>query len=283
MVSTSQTINIANSPNPIFNLSSPIVAVPYDLNLSASLNSGESAKWYLNDELISESANLVQTIDSVGLYFVSLEISNEQGCTETMNKQLSARKPELNIALNNIQAIEGNGFTEFILTLSNKGSLVPDYYNLSLNFGEYSVTERLETEILPEKLKNERLSVQLSPEQLLGVDRVCVEAVAVKGAFEESNTADNRSCINITSAFNVLPLYPNPSKNNITIPIIIPQSASVEFLIEQSDGKTAKQFNRPLEAGYNEITLSKDDLKEGIYFVRIRYNQNEVVRKVVFY
>jgi hypothetical protein len=54
-------------------------------------------------------------------------------------------------------------------------------------------------------------------------------------------------------------------------------------LIEQSDGKTAKQFNRPLEAGYNEITLSKDDLKEGIYFVRIRYNQNEVVRKVVFY
>jgi len=283
MVSISQTINIANSPNPNFILSSPIVAVPYDLNLSTSLNSGESAKWYINDELISESSNLVQSIDSVGLYFVSLEISNEQGCTETMNKQLSARKPELNIALNNIQAVEGNGFTEFILTLSNKGSLVPDYYNLSLNFDEYSVTERLETEILPEKLKNERLSVQLSSDQLRGIDRICIEAIAVKGAFEESNITDNRSCINITSDFKVLPVYPNPSRKNITIPIILPQSGMVEFLVEQSDGKTAQQFNQSLEAGYNEIVLSKADLKEGIYFIRIRYNQKEDVRKIVFY
>ncbi len=282
-VSKSETITISDVPQPDFTLPSPIVAAPYELNLTSPLTTGESANWYVNNKLVETAAELSTTIDSAGTYFIGLELINNAGCRTILNKQLSVRQPTLNISISNLQATDTDDFKEFVITLSNKGSLVPDYYNLTINFGEFSVTERVDVEVLPETLKNKRLSVQLSSAQLKGIDKVCIEAEAIKGAFQETTLADNRSCISLTSGFKVLPLYPNPARNSATIPLILPENGTVAFLVEQSDGKSALKFNADLVAGYNEVSLPKGNLSEGIYFIRIRYQQTELLKKVVFY
>jgi len=280
---STKTINISEQAVADFTFDRNIVAVPFKIELEADISNDEMARWLLNDELISDSAILNLEVNTAGLYFLSLEVSNAGGCTQVINKQINAQLPVLNISAGNLRAVDNNNFTEFLLTITNNGSLVPDSYNVTISFDNFTITERVDVEILPTETKNQRLSLQLSESQLNGINSVCIEVEAIKDNFEDNTPSNNSACVSLTADFKVLTIFPNPAKSDVSIPIILPEKGTVAFLVEQSDGKSALKFNADLEAGYNEVRLPKGNLGAGIYFIRIRYQQTELVRKVVFY
>jgi hypothetical protein len=77
-----------------------------------------------------------------------------------------------------------------------------------------------------------------------------------------------------------LSMYPNPASTELTINIDLEYSSTTNLKIIDLTGKTVKDFTRDLshENGMYKAQLDISDLKAGIYFVRVK-QQNEVLSK----
>ncbi|MBK6267018.1 PKD domain-containing protein [Marivirga sp. S37H4] len=282
MESTTQTITVNPLPDVSFDIPQEIGAYPFPLNIEVDEEVEFSYEWTINGAMVSTETILQDTLSEQGNYIIGLNVTNSFGCTSSTFRQLNVRAPELDIALSNLRIVPQGDFTNFVITLSNKGSLVPDYIDLDVDLGKFSVTERVERIIYPGNTVNYALSLSLSESQLKGLNRICLSANVVSSVFVEEKKNNNRACTNLEDAFKVLDIYPNPAKSMVQIPVILPENGDVFISIEQSDGKQNAQLVYPLESGYNELKLERGNLKAGIYFIRIRYQGYEIVKKVVF-
>ncbi|WMN12180.1 PKD domain-containing protein [Marivirga salinae] len=254
----------------------------FQLLTSNPQNPSSNITWTLNNDTISSSAQLNHTITEPGTYLLGLIITNEAGCSDTHYEQIRIRKPNLDIALNNLRITQDQEFTSFILNISNKGTLVPERLDLDIDLGSYSVTETIEEPLLPERNRNVALSIKLTEEQIRGLAKICIRAIPHNSQGSDSNENNNRVCTNIESGLIIMEIYPNPVATQFTMPLIIPENANVDLSLEQSNGQTVKTYFYDLEAGYHEIKIDRDNIKPGIYFLRIRYQGEEKVKKIIF-
>ncbi|MGM0582492.1 MAG: PKD domain-containing protein [Bacteroidota bacterium] len=238
--------------------------------------------WTLNNDTISTNTELNHTITEPGTYLLGLILTNEAGCTDSHYEQIRIREPNLDIALNNLRITEDQEFTSFVLNISNRGTLVPERIDLDIDLGSYSVTETIEESLLPEKNRNVALSIKLTEDQIRDLAKICIRAIPHNAAATESNLNNNRVCTNIESGLTIMEIYPNPVSTRFTLPMILPENATVNLSLEQSSGQTVKEYNYDMEAGYNEIQIDRKNIKPGIYFLRIRYQGKEKVKKIIF-
>lgn len=283
--SVEKTINVSPSPVAFFELEQTLAAFPFALNLNPQDYPFEGITgvlWILNNDTISSNSELNYVIEQPGTYLLGLILTNQAGCIDSHYEQIRIREPNLDIALSNLRITQDQDFTGFILNISNRGTLVPERLDLEINLGSYSVTETIEEPLLPERNRNVALSLKLTEEQIRGLSKICIRAIPHSAAANESNENNNRVCTNIESGLNIMEIYPNPVATKFTLPIIIPENANVKFNLEQSSGQTVKTFSYDLEAGYHEIQIDRDNFKPGIYFLRIRYQGEEKVKKIIF-
>ncbi|ADR22208.1 hypothetical protein MATR_01510 [Marivirga tractuosa] len=314
--SIEKTITVSPSPEAFFELEQTLAAYPYTLSLNAEEYQVSSIKyqdeqatkmanrtvpvsplgtkglstsplgieglWTLNGDTISTTPALNHTITQTGTYLLGLILTNEAGCTDSHFEQIRIREPNLDIALSNLSITQDDDFTSFVLNISNKGTLVPERLDLEIDLGSYSVTETIEEPLLTERNRNVALSIKLTEEQIRGLAKICIRAIPQSAASDERNESNNRVCTNIESGLNIMEIYPNPVVTNFTLPMILPENANVTLSLEQSNGQNVKVYSYDLEAGYNEIQLDRENLKPGIYFLRIRYQGEEKAKKIIF-
>jgi PKD repeat protein len=299
--SISKEISISPAPTAFFELTQNIGAYPFILSLNAeeyqvsSIEYQDSTEptsnfqlptsnylWTLNSDTISSSAKLDHIIQKPGTYLLGLILTNEAGCTDEHYEQIRVREPNLDVALSNLRINKDDEFTTFVLNISNRGSLVPERIDLSVDLGSYSVTESLETALYPESNRNFSLSLKLTDEQIRGLSKICISASPKSGEYVDSNQQNNRICTNLESGFKVMDIYPNPALTQFTIPLITPNTDQLTISMEDSNGRQVKIFNYDLEAGYNEIQIQRESLSPGIYFLRFRHQGQEKVKKIIF-
>lgn len=300
--SISKTIEVSASPQAFFELEQTVGAVPFTLSLSAGQVSPSGIKgsispsgakgqisplgikghWTLNGDTISTTSELSYTIDKVGTYLLGLTVVNEAGCTDAYFQQIRVRKPSLDIALSNLSITQDAEYIGFIVNIANKGSLVPQKIDLDINFGDYSLTESIAESLLPEANRNVQLSVKLNEKQRKGLSKICIDATPYYGEKADVNRNNNRVCIQLENGFKVMDVFPNPAATTFTVPLIIPEAAAITLQLEQSDGSTVKVYNYNLEAGYSELQLDRENLRAGMYLLRIRYQNQEKLKKIVF-
>lgn len=279
---TSQTINIEPISEVSFSLAQEVGAYPFPVSAEISEEAGFSYEWSINNEIVSTSSALNETLEAAGTYIISLSVTNADGCSSTASQQVRVRAPELDLSLGNLRIVPSGNFTEFVVSITNKGSLMPEEIDLNVDFGDYSITERVDLAIDPESTVNYALNTKLSASQLRTLNRICLSASVKSSSLTEEKKNDNRVCSSLEDIFKVMDLYPNPVTSQLTIPLIIPANGDVTVTIEQADGKQNQRFNYDLKSGYNELKLARGNLKAGVYFVRIRYQGMEEVKKVVF-
>ncbi|GAA5036506.1 hypothetical protein GCM10011506_30330 [Marivirga lumbricoides] len=279
---TSQTITIEPIPSVNFTLEQLVGAYPFSVNTKVDSVAGFSYKWSINNQVVSTTSVLNEVLETAGTYFINLLVKNPEGCTVTSSQQVRVRAPELDFSLANLRIIPSDDFTEFVVSITNKGSIIPQEVDLIVDFGAYSITERVDRTINPESTINYALNTKLSQNQLKRLSRICLSASIKSNILSEEKKSDNRVCNNLESTFKIMDLYPNPSTTQLTIPLIIPEKGNILVNLEQADGKQNRQYSYNLEDGYNEITLERGNLKAGVYFVRISYQGKEEMKKVVF-
>ncbi len=77
-----------------------------------------------------------------------------------------------------------------------------------------------------------------------------------------------------------LSIYPNPASTQLTVDIALDYSSTTSLKIIDLTGKTVKDFSQELshENDIYKAQLDISDLKTGIYFVRVK-QQDEVLNK----
>jgi len=279
----SKIIDVKPSPESFFQLNQKVGAYPFDIATTAgNAENISSVLWTLDGDSISSNQELTYTINEVGTYLLGLRLVNSEGCVDEYFEQVKVREPSLDVALNNLTVNEDDEFTSFILNIKNRGSLVPERIDLRIDLGSYEVTETVNAPIYPEDNRNYSLSLKLTEEQRKGLKKICIEASAKSSIIDEDNLVNNKVCTNLESGFQVLEIYPNPAISQITIPIITPESDVLSFRLEDSNGKNINNFNYSLEAGYNEISFQRDNISSGVYFLRFRFQGEEVIKKLIF-
>ena len=243
---------------------------------------GIEGLWTLNNDTISTTAQLNHTITQPGTYLLGLILTNEAGCTDSHYEQIRIREPNLDIALSNLRITQDQDFTGFVLNISNRGTLVPERLDLEIDLGSYSVTETIEEPLLPERNRNVALSIKLTEEQIRGLAKICIRAIPHNDLANETYENNNRVCTNIETGLTIMEIYPNPVVTQFTLPIILPENAVLSLSLEQSNGQNVEAYSYDLEAGYHEIQLDRGNIKPGIYFLRIRYQGKETVKKIIF-
>lgn len=278
----SQTITLEPVAGVSFSLEQAVGAYPFPVVAEVSETAGFSYEWSINTQIVSTTPVLDEVLEAAGTYFINLAVTNTEGCISTASQQIRVRAPELDFSLSNLRVVSSGDFTEFVVSITNKGSVIPEEIDLNVDFGDYSITERVDRSINSESTVNYALNTKLSESQLRRLNRICLSASVKSSSLTEEQKEDNRVCTSLEDAFKVMDLYPNPASTQLIIPITIPENGNLVVSIEQSDGKQNQQLSYNLKAGYNEIKLERGNLKAGVYFVRIRYQGMEEVKKVVF-
>jgi len=79
----------------------------------------------------------------------------------------------------------------------------------------------------------------------------------------------------------VQPPFPNPTTGMVTIPVILDESAQIQFALLGVEGGLILQQDFPqAQEGLNEFLLDLSSFRQGIYLLRVRYKQSEVLRKI---
>ncbi|RUA29171.1 MAG: hypothetical protein DSY77_15375 [Bacteroidetes bacterium] len=184
--------------------------------------------------------------------------------------------------MSNLRITQDQDFTGFVLNISNRGTLVPERLDLEIDLGSYAVTETIEEPLLPEQNRNVALGIKLTEEQIRGLAKICIRAIPHNDVANETYENNNRVCTNIETGLTIMEIYPNPVVTQFTLPIILPENAVLSLSLEQSNGQNVEAYSYDLEAGYHEIQLERGNIKPGIYFLRIRYQGKETVKKIIF-
>lgn len=79
-----------------------------------------------------------------------------------------------------------------------------------------------------------------------------------------------------------LKIFPNPASAELNINFIIDKQSFVELHLFNSLGEKIKVFTEGnIKQGENRINFSAEDIPKGIYFLRIKIDENEITKKIV--
>lgn len=89
----------------------------------------------------------------------------------------------------------------------------------------------------------------------------------------------------LTNIFNLnknyLNIYPNPAKTNYFLNMVSPQECMAEIQLCDLYGRQILYYKETLHEGMNVIEQSSDKLISGNYFVKVNFNNNIFVKKLL--
>jgi hypothetical protein len=80
--------------------------------------------------------------------------------------------------------------------------------------------------------------------------------------------------------FEVSQNQPNPTNGNTIIYYCIPQSGKVKLSLTDVSGKVVYKTNIKAMAGTNSFEINTQNLSSGIYFYKVEYQGEHIVKKL---
>ena len=75
-----------------------------------------------------------------------------------------------------------------------------------------------------------------------------------------------------------LMVYPNPFTNQTTVSFYNPTQSKADIKVIDSRGRVVREYNNILS---NKITIKKDELSEGLYYILLNLNDDMIKKSVV--
>ncbi len=102
------------------------------------------------------------------------------------------------------------------------------------------------------------------------------------GAFDLIPSGLEHNSSTIPTSLRLFANYPNPFNAQTTIPFYLPEAAKVEVdLLNIRGQKIQRLFYGALKAGRHTLTLNGQNLASGVYFIRLRTEKVQQIRKCV--
>ena len=261
---------------------------PFD-NTSIGTN---VALWNFGDGQFSSEfdANHIyddQYIDSVmNVYLIGL---NTAGCMDTAYGQISVQRPYLDLALEEI-FVQAVGEWQIVgVRMRNTGTINVARADLWIETRAGRLVEETWTGLLSPGEDSIYIftgKVQsFVSEQDVQDDFICVSGEGYNLANGiENDLSNNVACKDIEGEEAVmLPAYPNPADNDLKLQLLISKEETVQLYLSDALGQIVINVleDQVLTPGLFSYALNLRNLRDGVYFIRMRTATIDLSEKVV--
>ncbi len=265
--SISKIVNITESPAATFTATPQVGAPPLTVQLKNTTGNSVLQSWSVDGVGTLTSTEVAPSFvfDALGDYTVDLTVEDESGCISETSKIISVIIPELDIELTSLSLVPtSTGESNILLTLKNNSNFPVNNIKAVIDIsGEALIDETIAATIQPNDVYSQILSTGIISSKN-GGSYLCVELV-VDG---ETDTENNKKCVNNEATAVVLAPYPNPGSSELHLEWISAITGNAEINIFDPTGR--KVFGNTfsdLEVGLNRATISLTSFHPGIYYV----------------
>lgn len=286
--STQQTVSIYPTPVAGFDFTPLYGEAPVDVMFNNLSVGATSYVWNFGDgnSSLAFAPNNIYTVNDT--FTIQLQATSDFGCNDFVAKELIVIKTDLDLSVDKVKTIQiaqadGSTLVTVVAELSNLGTRTIDHFQIYATLGDGTLISEEWSGIF---LSGSRMDYVFAANFVVTTGNantfVCAEAKSVNNEQTELRTDNNSNCASLTETLQLSGPSPNPAFSNSTLGIILPKTGRVQISITDVAGRYAmKNFELDLAEGRNNFILPIHELQAAEYFVRVRYNDETQVRKIV--
>lgn len=267
-------VDFTTNPTSNFYLNEAITFTPNNMN-------GTLYDWTL-DSTNSSNAITVYTFDTIGTQSASLYMEDTNGCGNSITKNLLIQSRILDLAILDIRTTYGNDdFITIETDLANLGTVPVSTFEISAHVTDASSIKEtwtgtpssssFFTYVFSSKIKQ----LTKNPHYITCVN---IESVNAVSDFEPNN---NKLCVtsNLGST-NVSDPFPNPTKENLMLPIVLTKESEISFFIVDLLGQiVGETYTIEGSTGLNMISIPTSELGNSQYILKILIDGKPFIKK----
>ena len=271
-------LQVEPSPKAAFTILNNRTGVPFDIELTNNSLRSVSYKWEFGNGDFSHDETPNYAYRDTGNYDLKLIVSSQEGCKDSITKQVVALPYFLDALLERI-VVEENSLGELLVSAKvlNVGNNTIESLKFSVDLNkQYQIKESFNETIFRGGFLTVSFSGQFIVNQDKKVDFVCVKIEEVNGV-EDDLLTNNALCKNGFNKEIVLNAYPNPTSETLILDYVLPQKGELKINVyDQLGRKVLDEISTQAEEGFYQSRLNVINLRPGIYYYKFSLNGEEL-------
>lgn len=255
---------------------------PLAVSFTNTSSGASSYLWDFGDgSTFTTIVNPLHTYIDTGSFAISLTAMNNFGCEQTKIKIIPILRRLIDVAVMAIYDTLQNNFLTTSAQIVNLGTTDITSMDIYISVNNGPAIKENKTVSIPSSgiyLYKSNSSIYLED----AIHFVCL-TIENPNHLPDENPANNQLCEALDlSAFQILDIYPNPSNDLITLPLIIPEQRNLNITIYDANGKVVRSvYSGNIDKGLQLITINVSELNSGFYGCKIEYGNQTFVKKFI--
>lgn len=272
-------------PTAAFDFSPGYGAAPLPVSFTNQSQGGTDYLWNFGDNsAASDEINPEHTYMNDGSYTITLITVNAAGCSDTITDFISVSVVRLDLALDKIFVDKSStDLCSYSLDLyagitDNSTVDVASFDIRASVIGQATISEHWTGSFINRNLTydfNAAYNIYDCSDAVV----ICMEVLNPNG-LPDDNPENNYTCITLNDEFTIIGPAPNPTGDFIHIKIITPAKGSLFIRNYDGVGQYLGALKQEqLEEGFHQYRFDVSHLPQGVYLLRIEFNEDSKVLK----
>ena len=253
---------------------------------------GDSFVWNFGDGDSSTEENVFHNYSSNEIgntLTVSLQVSNNLGCMDTLVQNYTLGSPILDLAVSDLFYQDNASYWTIACEIKNEGNIVISDANLVATLlNGLPIMESWQGSLSPGE--STIYSFQSQPSSYIATQDDAISYICVEGkALNTFNLVDeivenNFSCRNVENdGVVLLPIYPNPGNSFLVIKVLVPLGQKFDLSLYDMQGRIIYKYseNEVITDALKLINIPTQELSSGSYLLRLSDAAGSQIRKWV--
>ena len=277
---TIRPVTIHPAPTSNFVTSFDFGAPPFVVDFTNQSSGAQTYSWKFEDGAVSDDLNPSYTFNNLGDFDVLLVAISDQNCTDTTSRRIQVLEPLLDAEVLNFNILPTATGDKLSFAIRNNGTIRLDSLSVNVNLGgELEIYETINRAMNPNEVISAQLALTLDNKRL---DYICIDVKPFISNYQDVDEDNNRSCITFgQETFIVSNPYPNPSTSLVAFDVIATKDAVANIELLSSEGHLLNAFNIEVFQGNNKLDFDLSQLKSGLYFLKVKLDGLNKVRRIV--
>lgn len=278
------------SPNPVADfVFTPLYGdAPLLATFTNQSRNATSYIWSFGDGTTDNAVNPTHTYTTNDTFDIKLVAVNSAGCRDSAMKNIVAIVTDLDISVDRVFVTkapmnDGTVLVSVTTDLSNQGTRLITNTRLYATIGSGGViSEQLDTLIQPGAGFRYTFKAKFVVAVESANTYVCVEATSVNNGETETRLDNNDECTSLNDVIQIIGPTPNPARGSATLGIVLSRQGKVTVEIFNVFGQPVSDMvELDLPVGRSAYDLPVKLLRAGEYFIRIKNNDEKLIRKMI--
>ncbi len=270
-------VDFSTNPALYYYINEPVSFIP-------SITNANFYFWNISSAPTTTVQSPTVSFNNQGTYTASLLLQDQQGCKNSISKNLTVAKRFLDIGVLNVNSSkDADGFVTVQTDIVNYGTIPA--YAIELNYQVSdggNIKETWTGTLVPNNYFTYTFNSKIATQPHSSNHITCVDARKVNGINDE-NAENNKLCSALNSNdISVSNPIPNPTSSDIVLPVILNKDLTFSITIYNSTGQII--YEEPSQngiTGLNLITIPSSNYARGCYIIKTVIDDKIFIKKFI--